>query len=404
MKKLPPDGMSSAAIISRLKKYREQDIKYKTGHCFGLMYYPPEDAASLINSVYSEYLFENALNPYALPSLFVMEQDIINMLIPLFNGTNKTCGSITSGGSESIILAVKCAREVAQQQNKQINEMEILIPESAHPAFSKAAGILNLKINYFKTKDDKTADVVDLENKISTNTIFVAASAPNYPYGIIDPVEELASITRNNKIWLHVDACIGGFILPFLREVQQFQKFDFSVKGVNSISVDLHKYGYAPKGTSVLLHRDKSSLQNQFFVKTDWVGGFYLTPGISGSRSGASIAAAWSILHYFGEKRYRQLALETYDATQTLVQKINDIDGLKVISNPFAGIIAFTSEIVPVKKISTLMRQNGWHLEVQQNPGALHITITYPNFTIIEKFVAHLSEAASFLSHNPKYH
>jgi sphinganine-1-phosphate aldolase len=398
-KKLPPAGMSKEKVLSLLRARRSDDSDWHQGRLFGLIYYAGKDVEQMAGAAYSEYLFENALSPFDFPSLLTMETEFVSMIGSIFGGDGETAGAMTSGGTESILMAVKAARDWARINRPAIQAPEIVAPLTAHPAFNKAAHYLGLKI--VPTEIDRTfrADVTAIEKAVTKNTVMVAATAVTYPHGVIDPIEQIGRVALKRHLWFHVDACLGGYVLPFLKKLgQDIPPFDFSVPGVTSLSADIHKYGYVSKGVSSVLYRNREFRRSQFFVYTDWPGGVYATPSLSGARPGGAIASAWAMLHYLGEEGFMRLAGEARKAAVGLLEGIRKIPGLFVFGDPPATVLAFGSESVNVYQLGAKLKERGWHLHAQHRPAGLHMTISPVHEKIVMPFLNDLKQATEELA------
>ena len=389
----PKSGSSKKQLLDSLEKYRLKDIDWRKGKAFCLVYYPGDERAKLIKSIYDEFYSENALNPSATPTLTRMESEVISMCADLFHGDNNVRGNITSGGTESILLAVKTARDWARKHKPQIKHPEVIIPSSAHPAFIKAFKYFELDFVVVPVKNFR-ADPKEMEKAVSKNTILLVGSAPSYPHGLIDPIAEIAEIAKKNNLLCHVDSCIGGFILPFVKKLGfPLIDFDFKVEGVTSISADMHKYGYSPKGASIVLYKDSSLRKFQFSVYTKWSGGVYGSPTILGTRPGGCIAGAWAALKGIGEDGYLEMAKETMKSTKQLIEGINEIKDLQLIDNPDMSIVSFQSSSINVYQLADVLNKKGWHFERQQLPPSLHFTINYIHRDVMETFIKELKSA-----------
>ena len=389
----PKTGSSKEQLLAYLKKYRSKDIDWRKGKAFCLVYYPGDEKAKLIKEIYDEFYAENALNPSATPTLSRMESEVVSMCADLFNGDPNVRGNITSGGTESILLAVKTARDWAKQHKPDIKNPEVIIPSSAHPAFIKAFKYFKLDFVVVPVKDYR-ADVKAMEKAISKNTILLIGSAPSYPHGLVDPIPEIAALAKKNNLLCHVDSCIGGFILPFVKKLgYPLVDFDFKVDGVTSISADMHKYGYSPKGASIVLYKNSSLRKFQFSVYTKWSGGVYGSPTILGTRPGGCIAGAWSALKGIGENGYLDMAKHTMNATKQMIAGIDEIKDLQLIDQPDMSIVSFQSPTINVYQLADILNKKGWHFERQQLPPSLHFTINYIHKDIIDTFLEDLKTA-----------
>ncbi|MBM4333201.1 MAG: aspartate aminotransferase family protein [Deltaproteobacteria bacterium] len=396
---LPKKGISKEEVLSNLRSFKSGDADWHDGRMFGLIYNAGLDVEEMVKEAYATYMFENALSPFAFPSLLKMETEFISMVSALFGGDDETVGSMTSGGTESILMAVKAAREWARAKRPEIKIPELIAPITIHPAWNKAADFLGLKIVLTPVDEEFKADVKAMQEVINENTIMLGASAVTYPHGVVDPINELGAIAEEKNLWLHVDACLGGYILPFLRTSgYDIPPFDFSVPGVQSMSVDIHKYGYTSKGASTVLYRNKELRQHQFFVYTDWPGGVYATPCLSGARPGGAIASAWAMLHYLGEEGFLKLARAARETTLGLMEGIRRIPGLFILGNPPATVFAFGSNEINVYKLAVKLKERGWHIDSQHRPPSLHMTISPAHEKIIEPFLKDLQESAKEVS------
>jgi glutamate/tyrosine decarboxylase-like PLP-dependent enzyme len=324
-----------------------------------------------------------------------MEKDVVDMTTSLLHGGENASGSMTSGGTESIIMAVKTARDRAAEE-KGITQPELLAPVSAHPAFAKAAKYLGLKHVQIPLADDLRADVGAAAALINESTAIVVGSAPNYPHGVIDPIPDLAALAGERRINFHTDACVGGFLLPFLEKLgHPVPPFDFRVPGVTTISADVHKYGYCTKGASVIAHRDRETTKYQIFLYDQWPGGLYGSFAMAGARPAAPIAAAWGLMNFLGEDGYLRLATRLLDTAKKLRAGIDAIPELHVWGEPAATLLAFGSEQLDVMAVGDVMDDKGWHLDRQENPTALHMMISPEHEKIADEFLADLRSAVA---------
>jgi sphinganine-1-phosphate aldolase len=376
MRKFPQNGTDPHVVIRNVCDMKDNDISWKSGKMFGYVFYPGEEYAEILGRIYSEFLYENTLNPMAFVSLRKMENETVSMVADLLHGDENVVGNMTTGGTESIMLAMKAARDRAISLNPSVKP-EVIVPVSAHPAFEKAAHYLSIKLVKAPLREDKRVDVQSIPDLITENTIMLVGSAPCFPHGVIDPIEELATIARSNHLLLHVDACMGGFMLPFVKHLgYPVPEFDFKVPGVTSISADNHKYGYANKGASVILYRNHEIRRHQFFVTTDWPGGIFASATFMGTKCGGAIATAWAMIHILGFEGYRDIAAKVMETTQKIKDAVNNIEGLKIVGNPDMSLIAITSDYLDVFDIGDEMSKKGWLLDRLQFPNSLHMTIS----------------------------
>lgn len=392
--KLPANGIERESLFSEMEKVRENDIKWKEGKAFSLVFNGGQEISDVIKDAYCLFFSENGLNPSAFPSLKKFENEVVGMTAELLGGEEKAAGTMTSGGTESILMAIKTAREWAKVEKPHIKEPELIMPISAHPAFNKGGHYFGVKVIGIPTRNDYRADVEAMKAAITENTIMLVGSAPSYPQGVIDPIEEIAALAKGNELLMHVDACVGGIVLPFYRKLgADLPAFDFSVDGVTSMSVDLHKYGYAAKGASVVLYKDKDLRRHQFYVTTDWPGGMYGSPAVLGTRPGGAIAAAWAIMNYLGEEGYLNLIGKIKETTEDFKRRINKLDDIQVAGEPDMSVVCLVSNSLDIFQVADSMASRGWHLDMQQNPNSLHLTISVAHAASIDEFFTDLDEA-----------
>ena len=391
---LPKTGLNRNDIQQQWDNYTVDDMNWKEGKFVGYVYYPGEEYYNVIKDAYSKFSATNALNPAVFPSLNKMENEVVRIAANLLHGDEHVSGCMTSGGTESIYMAVKAAKEWAKKNMATKNPL-LLVASTAHPAFCKAADAIEFNHKTIKVDANFQLDLEDLKKNMTTDVAMVVASAPSYPQGMIDPVEAIAKITKQHKCLLHVDACVGGFILPFLKmENVAIPKFDFEIDGVTSMSADVHKYGYAAKGASVILYKNAELRKGQFYVKTDWSGGIYGSPSFMGTRGGGPIAAAWTALNHIGENGYRMMAKEVYIETNFIKEKIKiEIPELKILGNPIATLFAFSSEVVDVYEVADELAILGWTINRQQLPSSLHVLLNYIHVGKGELFIHDLKIA-----------
>ncbi len=372
--KFPEKGRSIEQLLEELEQKKVSDLKWKKGRAFSYIYHVSEQVSSSLYKAYECYFSENALNPSAFPSLSEMQSEVIAMCKSLFHGKASASGVMTSGGTESILMAVKAAKEYAKKQ-RNITRPEIVMSISGHPAFNKACDYFGIELKILPVDDHFKAVPEAYRQAITENTIMLVASAPAYPQGVVDPVPELSAIALEHAILLHVDACVGGFVLPFISK-GNFPAFDFSLPGVSSISADIHKYGFASKGSSVVLYRDNEVRKSQFYIYTDWPGGIYASPSVMGTRPGGAIAVAWTILKMLGKEGYMELVNGMMSTTKELQEFLCSFDGIYVLGQPDMCIFSITADGLNIYELGDEMHEMGWLMDRQQNPPALHLSIS----------------------------
>lgn len=396
---LPTEGHRADQLLERMSALRQQDTRWQEGRVWSLVYYAGPDTSRLVKDAFNLYFSENGLNPTAFPSLRKYETEVVAMTASMLGGDEEVVGTMTSGGTESILMSVKTAREYARKHLPQITAPEMVLPVSAHPAFQKSAHYFDIKPVVVDVGENYRADPVEIEKAITPNTILLVGSAPSYPHGVVDPIEAIGQIALDHNLLFHVDCCIGGFMLPFLKKLgHPIPNFDFQVPGVTSISADVHKYGYAAKGASVILYRNSEIRRHQFFVYTEWPGGIYGSPAVSGTRSGGSIAAAWAVMQHLGEAGYLKLAEAAMHTTKYLQKGINAIEDLYILGEPDMTIFAFGANRLDIYAIGDEMTLKGWHIDRQQFPACLHLTVNFAHVEIADQFLQDLEEAVGKVS------
>ena len=312
---------------------------------------------------------------------------------------------MTSGGTESLLLAMKTYRDMAKKTKPWILFPEVVLPSTAHVAFDKAAHYFGIKIRWAPVGDDFRVDIKAVRRLINRNTVMIAGSAPQYPHGVLDPIEQLSALALEKDVPLHVDACVGGFVLPFIEKLgRHVPLWDFRLAGVTSISADLHKYGYTAKGASVILYRSMNFLKHQFFVSTDWPGGIYASPSIPGTRPGGPIAAAWAGLQAMGVDGYKGLTDKALQASDALKTGIAKIDGVKVIGSQHTTIVTWTSDApwANVYAIADQLEDKGWHIDRQQHPACVHLTVTANHLPVVDSYLSDLADSVAWVKQHPE--
>uniref|UniRef100_A0A915PYJ2 sphinganine-1-phosphate aldolase n=1 Tax=Setaria digitata TaxID=48799 RepID=A0A915PYJ2_9BILA len=400
---LPEDGMDNGKIISIAEQYNAMAV-LDVGKVSGAIYTDQSDKQrDLLLKIFDIYAYSNPLHPDVFPGCRKMEAEVVHIVGNLFRGGSECCGTVTSGGTESILLAMLSYRNFAYA--KGISEPEILVPATAHAAFDKAAHLFGIRIRHIPVGYNQKLDINKMKRAISRATCVIVGSVPNFPTGTMDDIEQIALIGQKYDIPVHVDACLGGFLIAFMEESgYPIPPFDFRVGGVTSISCDIHKYGYAPKGSSVILYREPKYLHHQYMCFPEWAGGIYATPTFAGSRSGLAISLAWATLLHFGRSGYVQRTKEIITCARRISSAIKyDIDGLRLLGSPDVSIVAFTSDVFNIYALVDGMSALGWNLNSVQNPPGAHICVTY-NTTFVDTwktFVNDLRKVAFTLMNDP---
>ncbi len=376
LKNMPDTGTDWDSLKTEMINRGGNDAKWREGKTAVYVFNAGEDVTQVQKEAYTLYMSENGLGPLAFPSLKQMEDEVVGMGLSLLHAPDNAAGSITSGGTDSINMAVKASRDYAISTKGIAGTANIVAPYSAHPAFDKAAMMMGLELRRVPVAGDLLADIPTMSAACDENTIMLVGSAPSFPYGLIDPIEELGKIAEDKNLWLHVDACVGGYIAPFVRmNGTDVQPFDFEVAGVRSMSADLHKYGFCAKGASTVLFRDESLKQHMIFDCDDWPGGRMVTPTLAGTRPGGAISAAWAVMNYLGVAGYRAKHKQVTDAREAIEQGVIQL-GFQILGEPQLGIVAFSHPIENVFAIYKQLYNRGWFTSLTTAPKALHLMLS----------------------------
>ena len=401
-RKLPTTGRPRADVLAELQQLRSiEEGRWKAGYASGSVYHGDDEHVKFVTEAYALNSQVNQLHTDIWPSVAKFEAEIVAMTANMLGADRTTapfgtpegiCGSVTSGGSESILLAMKTARDWAEAK-RGIRDGELVVPVSAHAASHKAAQYFRMGLKIVPLDDDLRVDMKAVADAIGPNTIALVGSAVNFPYGTIDPIDQLGELAQQHGLLLHVDACLGGYFLPWAEKLgRDVPPFDFRVPGVTSISVDLHKYGYTAKGASVLLHRNKELRKHQTFVTDNWLGGLHGSSGILGTKSGGPIAAAWAVLTHLGEEGYLRLTRDARAATEALLAGLRAIPGLRVLAEPDATLLSFACDdpALDAFAIGDALAKRGWVVDQQKPPPSLHCTVNASHGPVIAEFLATL--------------
>lgn len=391
--------MKDGEVFAKLEEYKKDDVDWSSGRVFGYVFDPGKEIMEFAKKVYNKFLTENALDFTVYPSLLRLENDLVAIMRRHLRGDEQVVGNFTSGGTESILLAAKAARDYFRQHRPEIETPEMILPSTAHAAFHKAAHYFGIKTVTIPVDPVSfKADVKETEKNITGNTILMAGSAPSYTQGVIDPIAELSGIAREHGIWFHTDACMGGFLLPYFKRLGQIvQDFDFSLPGVSSISVDLHKYAYTPKGASLILHRAPDLRKFQMFAFSRWLGYTMINPTVQSTKSGGPLAAAWAVLHYVGDEKYLEFAEKKLEATREIREGIESVPELYLLGGPEMTLLSFSSREVNIFHIIDEMHLKGWYIQpsfsYQDIPANIHLSINLSNVGRTGEFIKDLRES-----------
>jgi len=398
--RIPEKGRDREDIYRELAAMAdEENAAWKSGQVSGTFYHAGDEHRAYLNRVFGLFSHVNTLQFDICPSMFKMESEIISMTAKMLNAdavsehnpADAVCGTVTSGGTESILMAMKVYREWARAE-KGIESPEIIMPHTAHPAFDKAGQYFGIKMVHVPVDPpDFRVDPAAVEERINANTAAIVGSAGNYPYGLIDPLEKLSAIALKHKIGFHVDGCLGGFILPWIEKLgYDVPVFDFRLPGVTSMSADTHKYGFALKGTSVVLYRSNNLRRYQYFNVPDWPGGLYASPTAAGSRSGGLTAATWASMVYLGQEGYLAAARAIMQVADAIKKGVEQIPELLLIGKP-TFVISFRSEQVDIFHVNDFMKTKGWRFNVLQLPPGMHFCVTMPQ-TLVPDIAGRLTD------------
>jgi sphinganine-1-phosphate aldolase len=397
---MPEHGLSRGEVMQRLLALKQDDQDWRGGRVFSLVYSAGDDVHELLSDALSLYSAENGLNVLAFPSIGIMQHDIVQNTASLLGADDPASGGgvegyLTSGGTESLLQAVKTARDVGRERG--VARPSVVVGESAHAAFTKAADYFDVDLVRVPVGSDYRVSADALAAACTETTIMVVGSAPSYPHGVVDPIADIAALAHERGILCHVDACMGGFLLPFLAELGRLDvAFDFRLPGVTSMSADVHKYGYASKGVSVILYRTHELARKQLFVTTDWLGGLYASTAMAGTRPAGPVAAAWAALMHIGSEGYRELTKTAHDAALALRAGIEEIDALEIRGDPPATVMAFGArdpEALDILVVGERLADEGWYLDRQSRPDSLHATVHAGSAATVPELLADLAVA-----------
>lgn len=397
---LPQGGTDWADLEARMAELSAGDRDWRSGRIPLYVFRGTTDAAEVGQRAFNAFFTENALGgKRAFFGLAEMERQVLDMAQDLFNAPDEAGGAMTSGGSESILVAVKTARDHARAKGLKPPH-NIVLPYSGHPAFDKAADLMDLEVRRVALGPDMRADVEAMAAAMDDNTILLLGSVPCFPHGVVDPIPALAALAHERGVWLHVDACVGGYLAPFVKaNGVALPDFDFAVPGVSSISADLHKFGFCPKPASTVLLRRRDDMERAAMGTDQWPHGLFATPTVAGTRPGGAVAAAWAVLNHLGWQGYREIAKRLIDLTGRYVEGIESTPGLRMIAKPDLSIVNFTSDTCDAGALAEAMDRRGWLPGRTLTPPGLHIMLSLLHEPACEAYLADLrlavDEAAS---------
>ncbi len=401
---IPAAGRTHDEVLADVEAARHDDADWQGGRTFSLVYYAGPEHTAFLKKAHNALFSENGLNPLAFQSLRRFEAEVVRMTATMLNGDADVAGTMTSGGSESIMMAVKTYRTWARATGRGGGVPNIVASVTVHPAFDKACNYFDVELRKAPTVASGEVDVEALKALADENTIAAVVSAPNYPNGVIDDVTAVGAWAASREIGCHVDGCLGGFILPWVEALgHDIRPFDFRVEGVTSMSADVHKYGFAAKGASVILYKDADLRRHQFFAATGWPGGIYVSPTAAGTRPGGSIAAAWAAMQAMGRDGYLEIARKSMAAAERFRADINAVEGLAIVGEPKATVHSWesTSDDLDVYAVADALEAKGWHLNRQIRPSSVHAIVGPRHLDLVDDFRDDLTAAADEVRGDP---
>jgi sphinganine-1-phosphate aldolase len=402
--KIPETGRPREEILQEMEAlHAHEQAIWEDGFVSGAVYHGDQEHIEFLNKVYAINSQSNPLHADVWPSATKFEAEIVAMTADMLGGAGQDiCGTVSSGGTESIMLAMKTYRDRARQE-KGITRPEMVVPVTAHAAFDKASQYFNIKTVHVPVDENFRADVNAARKAITHNTVVIVGSAPSFPHGAIDPIGELSELAREHNIGFHTDACLGGFVLPWAEKLgYPMPPFDFRLPGITSMSADTHKYGYAAKGTSVVLYRGKDLLHYQYYTATDWPGGLYFSPTFAGSRPGALSAACWAAMTSIGAEGYLAATKKILETAETIKSGLRKIPELRILGDSLF-VVAFASDSLDIYKVLDAMAQKGWSLNGLHKPACIHLCVTlrHTQAGVAERFLQDLEAAVAYVKANP---
>ena len=390
---LPTVGMGRDEVFDQLDAMKVRDVRWRDGRAFTLAYNAGPEVIAVAEEAYRRFSTENALNTDAFPSLRRIQAEVVDIVAGWLEVGPDGAGFMTSGGTESLLLAVKAARERGRAE-RGITTPNAVIPASAHAAFEKGCAYFGVESRRVPVGPDWRADVDAMAAAVDENTVLIVGSAPQYPQGVVDPIPAIAALAAERDINCHVDACMGGVTLTYLARLgHEVAPWNFTVRGVTSISVDLHKYGYTAKGAGVIVYRSKRLRSYQTYVTDNWLGGFYGSSGILGTKSGGPMGAAWAVMHHLGDEGYLRLTAAARAACEQLAAAVDATPELQLLAQPEATLLSFGAAEgsgLDVFAVADALWRRGWYVDRQGPPPSIHCTVNAIHEHLIDEFVTHL--------------
>jgi sphinganine-1-phosphate aldolase len=396
--RIPEKGWTRERVFEQLEAYRGGDMPWRDGRTWAYVYDPGREAEGVIKDAFAAYLTENGLDPTVFPSALRMENEVVAMAADHLGGDAEVVGNFTSGGTESILLAVKAARDQARAHRPAIRAPEMVLPETAHAAFQKAGHYLGVRPVIVPVDPESfRADVKAVRRAITPNTILLVGSAISYAHGVVDPIRELGALALERELLLHVDGCMGAFLLAYFRRLgAPVPDYDFGVPGVTSISMDLHKYAFAAKGASTILYRSKALRKYQMYACSSWTGYTVINPTVQSTKSAGPIAAAWAALHFIGDDGYLEIARQVRDATGRIVAAVDAMPDYRMLGRPDMNLLSFASDTVSVFHVIDEMKDRGWYVQPQlaygSSPENIHLSVNPASVRWVDALLEDLRE------------
>lgn len=395
-RELPAKGRPQDDVLAQMRASKAGDADWQHGRVPLYVFKASDELSELGRAAFFEFFTENALGgKRAFPSVKKMEDEVVEMALSLFHAPADALGFMSTGGTESIVQAVQTCRDWNRARRRDpAHRGNLVMPETVHPAFNKAAKLMDLEVRRVPASADLGVDLAALEAAIDADTIMLVGSAPNFPYGSIDPIRALGGLAERKQVWLHVDACVGGYLAPFVRQIgRDIPDFDFEVPAVASISADLHKFGFCPKPASTVFYRDADKAQHHHFDFSGWPNGRFLTGTLVGTRPAGGVAAAWATFQYLGVEGYRDIARKLMDFIDAYKRGIEAIPGLHVLGEPHLSIVAYGSDQVDIFRIAEIMEKRGWLPGLLQKPKGIHRMLSMIQAASLDEYLADVRSA-----------
>ena len=394
-KSLPKNGQKWEALNGILTEMTAGDADWRRGRVPRGVHYATDSVYDVSKKAFVKFLMQYS-NAFIYPGIARMEKEVVETALSLFHAPEDGCGNMTTGGSESIFMAMKACRDFNHFNRRRGVKPNIVVPYSAHAAFNKAAMVMDIEVRRVPLGNDLRADWEAMAATVDDRTMMIVGSVPAYSHGVVDSIPDLSRLAIDGNLWLHVDACGGGYIAPFAKQLgQPIPEFDFSLLGVRSISADLHKFGYCPKPASTVLYRNADDYSYQKFEFDEWPTGPFITPNLTNTRPGGAVAAAWAVMHHLGEEGYLEITERLLKSVRAYKEGINAIDGLKVWGEPDLSIFTFGSDEMDIYAVAERLAAKGWLVGLNREPRGIHFTMSMIHQPVREEYLADLAVAVA---------